>query len=288
MYQAKANNRGRFSFFSDEMNTQAQERLALEGALRDALRGGDFSLNYQPQLSMRTGLLHGVEALARWLHPQLGPISPTRFIPIAEECGLIGELGEWALEQACAQLHAWRKRGIEVPSISVNLSSTNFHDLDLPQFIHGLLQRYALTAQDLTLEITETVMMDTNPSTTRTIHELHAQGVKLAMDDFGTGYSSLGYLRNLPVTELKLDKSFVRDMDGDETVRALTNAVIRIGESLNLTVVAEGVENQRQYDLLKQQGCDVAQGYFFSRPMTAEVFEEWLNNFHIDNFLKEY
>ncbi|EJL92624.1 PAS domain S-box/diguanylate cyclase (GGDEF) domain-containing protein [Herbaspirillum sp. CF444] len=285
MYQTKEKNRGRFSFFSDDMNTQAQERLALEGALRDALRGGDFELHYQPQIDVCTGLLHGVEALARWHHDQLGQVSPARFIPIAEECGLIGELGKWALEEACFQLNDWRKRDIKVPSVSVNLSSTNFHDLDLPQFISGLLQRYELAPADLTLEITETVMMDTNPSTTRTIHELHAQGVKLAMDDFGTGYSSLGYLRNLPVSELKLDQSFVRDMNRDETVLALTNAVIRIGESLNLTVVAEGVEDKRQYDLLKQQGCDVAQGYLFSRPMLAEIFEHWLKNFKIDNFL---
>nr|WP_050477467.1 EAL domain-containing protein [Herbaspirillum rhizosphaerae] len=285
MYQTKEKNRGRFSFFSDEMNTQAQERLALEGALRDALRGGDFELHYQPQVDVRTGLLHGVEALARWHHDQLGQVSPARFIPIAEECGLIGELGKWALEEACSQLNDWRRRGIKVPSISVNLSSTNFHDLDLPQFISGLLQRYELSPGDLTLEITETVMMDTNPSTTRTIHEIHAQGVKLAMDDFGTGYSSLGYLRNLPVSELKLDQSFVRDMNRDETVLALTNAVIRIGESLKLTVVAEGVEDKAQYQLLKQQGCDVAQGYLFSRPMLSEIFEHWLKNFKIDNFL---
>ncbi|MFJ9450507.1 EAL domain-containing protein [Herbaspirillum sp. NPDC101397] len=285
MYQTKANNRGRFSFFSEEMNSQAQERLALEGALRDALRGGDFELHYQPQVNFHTGLLHGVEALARWHHDQLGQVSPARFIPIAEECGLIGELGKWALEEACFQLHDWRRRGINVPSVSVNLSSTNFHDLELPQFIAGLLQRFELAPGDLTLEITETVMMDTNPSTTRTIREVHAQGVKLAMDDFGTGYSSLGYLRNLPVCELKLDQSFVRDMDRDQTVLALTNAVIRIGESLDLIVVAEGVEDKRQYDLLKQQGCDVAQGYLFSRPMLATVFEHWLKNFKIDNFL---
>jgi len=285
MYQTKAKNRGRFSFFSEEMNSQAQERLALEGALRDALRGGDFELHYQPQVNFHTGLLHGVEALARWHHDQLGQVSPARFIPIAEECGLIGELGKWALEEACSQLYDWRRRGIQVPSVSVNLSSTNFHDLELPQFIAGLLQRFELAPGDLTLEITETVMMDTNPSTTRTIREVHAQGVKLAMDDFGTGYSSLGYLRNLPVCELKLDQSFVRDMDRDETVLALTNAVIRIGESLDLIVVAEGVEDKRQYDLLKQQGCDVAQGYLFSRPMLAGVFEHWLKNFKIDNYL---
>jgi diguanylate cyclase (GGDEF)-like protein/PAS domain S-box-containing protein len=279
MYQAKAVNRGRFSFFSDEMNSMAQERLALESALRDALRGGDFELHYQPQIHLSDRHLHGVEALARWSHPQLGNVSPGRFIPIAEECGLIGELGKWALEEACFQLSDWRRRGIRVPSVSVNLSATNFHDLELPQFLSDLLHRYALSPSDLTLEITETVLMDTNPSTNQTIAAVHALGVPLAMDDFGTGYSSLGYLRKLPVTELKLDQSFVRDMAKDEAVSALTNAVIRIGESLKLTVVAEGVEDADQLDLLVRQGCDVAQGYYFSRPMTSGQLESWIRDY---------
>lgn len=285
MYQAKEKNRGRFSFFSDEMNSQAQERLALEASLRNALHNGHFELHYQPQINVHSGLVHGVEALARWHDAQLGHISPARFIPVAEECGLIGELGKWALEQACAQLHDWRQRGIAIPSVSVNLSSTNFHDLDLPVFIAGLLQQYQLKPSELTLEITETVMMDSNPSTTRTIHAIHGQGINLAMDDFGTGYSSLGYLRNLPVCELKLDQSFVRDMNRDPTVLALTHAVIRIGESLDLTVVAEGVEDRQQYDLLKQQGCDVAQGYLFSRPLPGSLMEQWLASFNIANFI---
>ncbi|MET3432051.1 diguanylate cyclase (GGDEF)-like protein/PAS domain S-box-containing protein [Herbaspirillum seropedicae] len=280
MYQAKAVNRGRFSFFSEEMNSMAQERLALESALRDALRGGDLELNFQPQINLHDQSLHGVEALARWHHPQLGQISPGRFIPIAEECGLIGELGKWALEEACFQLSDWRRRGIQVPSISVNLSATNFHDLDLPQFVTGLLRRYALEPSDLTLEITETVLMDTNPSTSQTIAAVHALGIPLAMDDFGTGYSSLGYLRKLPVSELKLDQSFVRDMAKDPAVSALTNAVIRIGESLKLTVVAEGVEDAEQYALLISQGCDVAQGYLFSRPMSADALENWVRDLH--------
>lgn len=285
MYQAKERNRGRYSFFSEEMNIQAQERLTLEGALRDALRTGGFELHYQPQIKISNGQIHGVEALARWRHAQMGDISPARFIPIAEECGLIGELGKWALQEACRQLSIWREREIAVPSISVNLSSTNFHDLELPHFIATLLDRYQLKPADLRLEITETVMMDTNPSTTRTIHAIHALGIALSMDDFGTGYSSLGYLRNLPVSELKLDKSFVRDMGHDETVRALTNAVIRIGDSLHLTVVAEGVEDKEQYLLLKQQGCDVAQGYLFARPAPSDVFDQWLVNFKVENFI---
>ncbi|MBO9537244.1 EAL domain-containing protein [Herbaspirillum sp.] len=279
MYQAKAVNRGRHSFFSDEMNSMAQERLALESALRDALRGGDFELHYQPQIHLEDNRLHGVEALARWQHPQLGNVSPGRFIPIAEECGLIGELGKWALEEACFQLSDWRRRGIKVPSVSVNLSATNFHDLELPRFLTDLLQRHALSPSDLSIEITETVLMDTNPSTNQTIAAVHALGVPLAMDDFGTGYSSLGYLRKLPVSELKLDQSFVRDMAKDAAVSALTNAVIRIGESLKLTVVAEGVEDADQYELLVRQGCDVAQGYYFSPPLSPAGLENWIRDF---------
>ncbi|WP_288393249.1 EAL domain-containing protein [uncultured Herbaspirillum sp.] len=282
MYQAKAVNRGRFSFFSEEMNSLAQERLALESALRDALRGGDLELHFQPQINLHDRSLYGVEALARWHDAQLGQISPGRFIPIAEQCGLIGELGKWALEEACFQLSDWRRRGIQIPTISVNLSATNFHDLELPQFVTGLLRRYNLVSTDLTLEITETVLMDTNPSTSQTISAVHALGIPLAMDDFGTGYSSLGYLRKLPVSELKLDQSFVRDMAKDEAVSALTNAVIRIGESLKLTVVAEGVEDADQYRLLVSQGCDVAQGYYFSRPMSADQLEAWVREYRCD------
>ncbi|NMG67992.1 EAL domain-containing protein [Azoarcus indigens] len=276
MYQAKTSGRGRFSFFSNEMNLLAQERLALEAALREALRKEQLHLHYQPQIDLKDGHLYGVEALARWTHPEIGNIPPIRFIPLAEECGLIGELSDWALREACRQLADWRKRGLAVPAVSVNLSATNFHNLELPQLIADTLSTHALAASDLTVEITESLLMDTNPSTMKTLGDIHAQGVRLAMDDFGTGYSSLGYLRRLPVSELKLDKSFVRDLARDEATRALTNAVIRIGDSLRLTVVAEGVEDSTQQELLKAQGYHVAQGYLFSPPLPAAELERWL------------
>ncbi|QNB06117.1 EAL domain-containing protein [Herbaspirillum frisingense] len=279
MRQAKAVNRGRFSFFCEQMNSIVQERMALENAMRDALRDGHFQLHYQPQIKLTDHSLHGVEALARWHCHELGSISPVRFIPIAEECGLIVELGRWALEEACFQLSEWRRRGFRVPSISVNLSVTNFHDLDLPNLLCTLLRRYALKPSDLTIEITESVLMDTNPRTDETIAAVRALGIPLAIDDFGTGYSSLGYLRKLPVGELKVDQSFVSEMARDEAVSALTSAVIRIGESLKLTVVAEGVEDADQYALLVLQGCDVAQGYYFSKPLSAPDFEAWLGRY---------
>jgi diguanylate cyclase (GGDEF)-like protein/PAS domain S-box-containing protein len=276
MYQAKSQGRGCFSFFSSEMNQLAQERLALETALRRAIQNGQLHLHYQPQVDMDTGRLCGVEALARWTHPELGEISPVRFIPLAEECGLVADLGHWALREACGQLSAWRAQGHEVPSVSVNLSPTSFHNLDLPRMIAATLEVNALRPEDLTLEITESVLLDTNPSTMKTIAEVHAKGIRLAMDDFGTGYSSLSYLRRLPVHELKLDRSFVADLEHDEAAQALSAAILGIGKSLHLTVVAEGVETSAQKALLRAQGYPVAQGYLFSRPLHPEEFGRWL------------
>jgi diguanylate cyclase (GGDEF)-like protein/PAS domain S-box-containing protein len=276
MYQAKTKSRGTFSFFREEMNLAAQEKLALESALRRALPGGELRLHYQPQVDLNDRRVYGLEALARWHHPTLGHIPPTRFIAVAQECGLITDLGRWAVNEACRQLGDWKQRGLPVPGISVNLSPTNFHDLDLPRMIAEILQRHSLMPGSLTLEITEDVLMDANPSTLTTLHALHAQGVRLSMDDFGTGYSSLSYLRRLPLNELKLDKSFVRDLEHDHTSRALSSAVLRIGESLHLTVVAEGVETEAQRAVLLDMGYRAAQGYLFSRPMPADALEAWL------------
>ncbi|MGY6268431.1 sensor domain-containing protein [Achromobacter denitrificans] len=276
MYQAKTAGRNRISFFSAEMNRQAQERLALEAALRDALEEKALRLHYQPQVGLDNGTLYGVEALARWRHPTLGDISPARFVPLAEECGLIGDLGDWALREACSQLAIWRGKGLRVPSVSVNLSATNFHNLNLPRMIEAILAEFGLAPADLMLEITEGVVLDATAGTLRTIAELHRLGVRLSMDDFGTGYSSLGHLRRLIVDELKLDRSFVQGLESDDAARALTSAVIRIGESLSLPVVAEGVENEEQRRFLIEQGCAAGQGFLFSPPLPAADLEEWL------------
>ncbi|ADP13941.1 c-di-GMP phosphodiesterase A [Achromobacter xylosoxidans A8] len=276
MYQAKTAGRNRISFFSAEMNRQAQERLALEAALRDALEAKALRLHYQPQVGLENGHLYGVEALARWRHPTLGDISPARFVPLAEECGLIGDLGDWAVREACSQLAVWRTKGLQVPSVSVNLSATNFHNLNLPRMIEATLTEFGLAAADLMLEITEGVVLDATAGTLRTIAELHRLGVRLSMDDFGTGYSSLGHLRRLIVDELKLDRSFVQGLESDDAARALTSAVIRIGESLSLPVVAEGVENEEQRRFLIEQGCAAGQGFLFSPPLPAGDLEEWL------------
>jgi len=244
--------------------------------MRDALRLGKLQLFYQPQINLLDESVYGAEALTRWTHPQYGEVPPSRFIALAEECGLIGELGTWTLRESCRQLADWRRRDVGIGNVSVNLSPTNFHDHDLPHTIAEALADHELPPSCLAIEITESVLMDHNPSTLRIIEEVHNLGVRLSMDDFGTGYSSLGYLRRLPVSELKLDRSFVHDIARDETVRALTNAIISIGRNLHLTVVAEGVEDEAQRDLLVAQGYRVAQGYLFSPALSAGDLERWL------------
>ena len=275
MYQAKSELRGRFAFFSHELNVQAQERLALEDALRLALERDELSMAFQPQVSLKTGALHGVEALARWHHAELGDVSPARFVPLAEDCGLIRELSHWALDSACRQLAKWRQAGLEVPSVSVNLSATNFHDLNMPDLIDATLARHGLGPRDLILEITEGVLMNDHPAVAASITALHERGIRFSMDDFGTGYSSLSYLRRLPITELKLDRSFTNDLECDPRAQALSRSVVQIGSALGLTVVAEGIETEGQRAVLTSQGYGVAQGYLFARPLTPTAFEAW-------------
>lgn len=282
MYQAKTRARGSVSFFSHGLDQMAKGRLSLETALREAIDQKKLHLVYQPQVGLNHQDLCGVEALARWNHPQFGEVSPNTFIPMAEECGLIGEFGQWTLREACRQLASWRRQHLKVPSISVNLSPTNFHNRDLPRFISRALSQNGLVAADLTVEITENVLMDSNPDTLCTIDEVHALGVRLAMDDFGTGYSSLSYLRRLPIQELKLDRSFVHDLETDETSQALSEAVIRIGESLELRVVAEGVETLAQQKILQAQGYEVAQGFLISKPLRATELGPWLESFRLN------
>jgi len=276
MYQAKADGRGTVRFFDWEMNRQAQDRLVLGAALRDALTRNGLELHYQPQIRTSDGGLYGVEALARWTHPQLGPIAPSRFIGLAEECGLIEPIGTWALEAACRQMARWRAQGLVVPNVAVNLSPLHFRNRDLFTLVRDTLARNGVPPQALTIEITEGVVMDECPAALRNAHALRELGVGLSMDDFGTGYSSLSYLARLPVSELKIDRSFMRDLETDPNTQAVVTAVVRIGQSLGLAVVAEGVETAPQYQLLKGLGCDAAQGFYFARPMSVDAIEAWL------------
>lgn len=277
MYQAKSTGRGRYSFFNAQASQQAQERLMLNNALQDAIENQELHFVYQPQWDIQTGSLYGVEALARWTHQQLGEVSPATFIPLAEENGHIAKLGIWALTCACQQLHRWRSRGLTVPSISVNLSPSSFHSADIVQTIEQTLNAFGLNPQDLTLEITEEILMDNSTSTIHNIEAVHALGVRISMDDFGVGYSSLSYLRKLPVSELKLDLSFVVDLEHNPTAQELSRAIRGIAVGLHLTVVAEGVETEQQLAILKRQGYNVAQGHLISRPLAANDFEQWLS-----------
>jgi len=277
MVQAKADGRGGTRFFNDEMQRRTRERVELEAALRSSLRSGTLQLHYQPQVDCTdNGRLHGVEALARWTHPHFGEVEPSRFIPLAEETGLIDELGRWALAEACQQMARWRQAGVAVPHVAVNLSARNIHDEGLPAMVAQLLREHGLAASDLTLEMTESAMLDASFGVVATIEALRAMGVKLSLDDFGTGYSSLSYLHRLPMDELKLDQSFVRDLGASTAARALTNTILRIGDSLSLTVVAEGVELPAQAEFLACRGCAVLQGFLYGRPMPAEALERWI------------
>ncbi len=277
MYRAKSDGGGGFRFFSVDMNRLAQERVSLETALRDALRLDQLQLQYQPQVGGGDERqLYGVEALLRWHHADLGVIPPSRFVPVAEECGLIAELSLWVLRQACKQMADWRHRGIDIPRVSVNISAINFREPALSLQIAGLLDEHGLSPDDLTLEITESVMLDPDPDVLENIEAIYVLGVRLSLDDFGTGYSSLSHLHRLPISELKLDQSFVRDIDTSAIARTLTSSVLRIGESLGMKVVAEGVETESQHRFLTEQRFPVLQGYLFSPPLLPAPLEQWL------------
>ena len=277
--RSKAEGGASFKFFCDDMQRLAQEHVVLETALIEALREDGFTLHFQPQVRVVNSAgyrLHGVEALARWTHPELGEIPPERFIKVAEATGLVDELNRVVLRRACAQLADWRARAVPVPRLSVNMSAINFRDPELATVLGLNLAEYGLLATDLTLEITESVMLDPDPGVLFNIEAIYAMGVCLSLDDFGTGYSSLSHLHRLPINELKLDKSFVRDIDNSAIARTLTTSVLRIGESLGMTVVAEGVETDSQHRFLAEQGCPVLQGYLLSEPLPAAALEQWL------------
>ena len=258
------------------MNDVVAQRMQMESALRQALAAGGLALHYQPKMHLDGSGCAGVEALVRWTDPVLGAVPPDRFIALAEECGLIGAIDAWVLETACAQLAAWQRDGVPVPSMSVNVSPLRFHSDDVPAHVRRLLSLHGLKPSALMLEVTERVMLSDDERTRVDLRTLHEMGVRLSVDDFGTGYSSLGYLKRLPVSELKLDKSFVDDLEREASDRALADAVIGIGQALGLQVVAEGVETPGQREWLARAGCDVAQGFLFTRALPAAELVAWL------------
>jgi len=269
LYHAKERGRNNFQFFTSAMNAAAAERLTLERELRAAVQNRQFELHYQPQVVAASGRLCGVEALVRWRHPELGLVPPDKFIPIAEETGLIEAIGAWVLEEACRQLGEWRRAGIGDLQMAVNLSARQLRAADLVATVRELIARHGLGEGDLELEITESVAMAEPSAAIDRLHALRALGVRLAIDDFGTGYSSLAYLKRLPIQTLKLDRTFVRDIETDPNDAAISAASLALAKSLGLQVVAEGVENAAQRDFLASRGCDVLQGYLFGKPAPA-------------------
>lgn len=272
MYVAKENGRHNFQFFTDELNTSAIERLTLESSLRKAIANNELQLYYHPQFDMSSGKLSGAEALIRWNHPELGVLSPARFIPIAEESGLIAPLGKWVIQEACRQSQRWKDRhGFSLP-IAVNLSPGQF-DSGLAEFICKSLASANLSPSALELEITESMLMKDIDSSVMLLNQIAATGVSIAIDDFGTGYSSLAYLRRFRINTLKIDKSFVQDIADCNDDAAIVDAIIALGHSLGLDVIAEGVETTSQLEALQAMGCDQSQGFLYGKPVPAQAFE---------------
>ncbi len=271
--RAKSEDKDSYQFFTSEMNEVALERLVFENKLRKVLKQDELRVYYQPQIDLSNGKLIGMEALVRWQNPEWGLVSPAKFVPIAEETGLIIDIGEWVLRTACKQNKAWQRAGHSPTRVSVNLSSRQFQIPNLLEVIKNALEESELEAKYLELELTESVLLedslDKKNSIFSTLSELQKMGVKIAIDDFGTGYSSLSYLKRFPVNTLKIDRSFVKDVCNDKDDAAITTAIIAMAHSLRLSIVAEGVEDADQLAFLKKRECEVIQGYYFSRPLSV-------------------
>ena len=275
MYRAKEAGRNTYRFFDAQMNVEAVEQLSLRNGLRRALERGEFVLHYQPQLELKDNRLIGVEALIRWNHPELGMIPPGRFISIAEESGLIVPISEWVLREACRQATAWARAGMAGLVVAVNVSGVHFKRGDLEQSVIAALEESGLDPSLLELELTESILISNTEGVLATVKRLKQLGVKLSIDDFGTGYSSLSYLKRFEVDKLKIDQSFIRDLDSDPEDAAIVRAIIQMARSLGLTTIAEGVENEATLARLRLFNCDEAQGYHFARPMPAEELATW-------------
>jgi EAL domain-containing protein (putative c-di-GMP-specific phosphodiesterase class I) len=275
MYYAKEKGRGKFQFFSPEMNVRAVERHTLEVALRRALEQKEFILLYQAQVSFKTGRVVGTEALIRWQHPERGLVAPSGFISAAEESGLIEPIGRWVLSSACTQARSWQQQGFQPVRIAVNISARQL--LDPKEFLHyvnRVLDETGLAPQLLELEMTESMLLSNVEDNAAVLRKLGDLGVRIAVDDFGTGYSSLAYLKQLPIDSLKIDRTFVRDIESDPEDAAIIKAIIAMAHGLKLKVTAEGVENRGQLEELRKLGCDEYQGYLLSRPLSAEDFAQ--------------
>jgi diguanylate cyclase (GGDEF)-like protein len=276
MYFAKERG-NRLHMYTEDMNGMLLERLSLENDLRKGIERGELSLVYQPKVDTRSGKAVGMEALVRWNHPDRGMVSPGKFIPLAEDTGLIVPLGEWVLAEACRQLKIWEAKGLRPLPVSVNLSSVQFKKKDLIIRIRDMISQHQINPALLELELTESCLMQSPELSSHTLHLLKKAGLSIALDDFGTGYSSLSYLRSFPLDVLKIDKSFVKDVTSNPDNAAITSTIITLAHSLGLKVICEGVETKEQLDFLRGRQCDEIQGFYFSPPIPPEEFEKWLD-----------
>lgn len=278
MYCAKESGRNALRFFSADMNRRITERATLENDLRRALEREEFFLVYQPQIVIETGQLAGFEALIRWRHPQCGLIPPDKFIGLAENTGLIMPIGEWVLNTACSQARKWVEKGLLKVPMAINVSAVQFRQAEFCELIKRTLAKTGLPAQYLELEVTESLLLTNQDVMLSVLQQLKEMGLNLAIDDFGTGYSSLSYLKQFRVNKLKIDRSFIREITTNPDDAAITTAIINMAKSLSLRVIAEGVEDESQFELLRGLKCDEIQGYYISKPGTAtEVADSWLN-----------
>ena len=277
MYQAKAKGRNRYCFFTEDMQKKSLYNLQLSNALRHAIERNELAVYYQPQISLQDGRVIGAEALLRWFHPELGAISPSVFIPIAEESGQILAIGEWVLRTTAQQAQKWVEDGFTEMVFSVNLSAYQFRHPSLPELVTKILTQTGLSCEHFELELTESMAMYDPKEAIEIMDNLHKRGIRLSIDDFGTGYSSLSYLKKFKIYKLKIDQSFVRDIDSDADDRAIVKAIIMMAQSLGMVTIAEGVETAEQLAFLKAQGCEEAQGYYYSKPLSARGFEEFIN-----------
>ncbi|BCA95963.1 histidine kinase [Legionella antarctica] len=278
MYHAKDNGRNTFRVFEPEMNRRVINHMQLDNALRDALKNRELFLVYQPLIDLKQSKIVGFEALMRWNSKILGMVSPTDFIPMAEENGLILEMGEWVLREACLQMKKWQKQGLKNLTVAVNISGRQFRQTNLPELVSGILESIGLPAKYLELELTESLLIEDIDHVVDTMYSLKDMGIKLVIDDFGTGYSSLSYLKQFPVDKLKIDRSFISEMASNQNDASIAKAIINLGHSLNIEVLAEGIETEFQKDFIISHGCDYAQGYYYKAPDTPDKIFEYVKS----------
>jgi len=276
LQESKSNGKNQYQLFNEKMRSRLTARISLEQDLKIALQEGQFEVYYQPKVNINTRQVTGAEALVRWKHPTKGFISPEVFVPVAEEAGMIIELGEWILRTACKETRKLQQLGFHTLNIAVNISTVQFTDGNLLPMVSKALKDSVLPPEYLELEITESAVMHDPEEVINSLHELSRFGLGLAIDDFGTGYSSLAYLKRFPVHTLKIDRAFITDISSDNDDVAIVEAVLGLGKHFNMKVVAEGVEDEDQLEFLMSQGCDIAQGYFISKPMPVAMYLAWL------------